>query len=1725
MSTETPDPAPFDFDDPDITQDERLTAIRTRLTRRLDSAAQPSRSINQWHATQARYLHTTKQLGELAGRAPRILSVIRHALREAFALDPDTLLFREPLPPQPARQVDNLMDRTLALFRDPGVPINLHHFTALSLAGDPERALPFNAWEALSRVSKLNLPARTNAAMKGYWEHLAPGSWRSRGERWAELRKTAFADQAFLAHQVFQLSTVGYAMVKQLVDAPSAEARQRAGGAWATVQVGTLAWPHASVGALAIPGALHIYRTGAADGPQVIYLPGLLCAFHEFRSWRQAQQDLPERVQRSLLSESWHYLPLKRQANIPLQPGVMVQGDALAHSAQALLDEQWNNEWGAVLSLDYTAPSAPGTPLPSRRASRLLGFIEKGRKRMSRGLPFGKSLDALLEWDRQRRQHEIVLGSQSSDLPLKACDRELRRYASAVLALWVNNDLRQPSEAYQAILALEKDHQAQAEIVNQWLQCEDVKLFNVSFWLERPSGTHKRALLILNAQRRALRQAAQLEHQLGLIKQTHLDRLLEVLNTPLATQRGNSDTRVLQVSVGNHPDNAYRLMSVFVVTTVRALAEPNLRQPVMLVVGGEFGGLAVFEHLERLSQGLRASFGSRDGSVLWRYIGRDVRSAARFSLAKSVHVGYSAVDHDVLYEDFKAQVEHHARLHKRLDEPGRLFSEVSDVALGRQLLAQELREHLSVPINQSRTLALANVAFMRFAAEQGESQPAWLATATADQRKPYKRLQRRYVSSALALESRLWQILPPLHAFARGLLMAQLKQDGFSELDVDKPLLDMPDDVGAQYCGWFSSQCVVGDRHVKKIVSSEHTTFSLMELALHNLDALAPWTEWRLNRARYLQPEWKERLNPRYLIKTLSALDIGGHYDALIQRAFSPAPTGLFRPLIDRATQHLAYMQVYSTARRGLSSAGQSLFNTGLSARSPADLDKNGHQISLSFVRLRGYTMEHDRHIAGVLVIIDQLNLLCLVYWPAATVFPVLAEFSTWERARTALHQLNAMPGGIKDLARRVAPGWEHEALASYPGRGALPMPSRHLTRFLPTPEAHDSVLAAVEAIGRLFREFKIKHTLPVADVQAIEAHIQEQIDAAPTAWLDFVPAAHSDIQALLAHAHMLEIQQRAHARATSSATLARYREQRLGDQWNASLRGILSFVPLLGTVIGLYELFLAAKRYHHSRRPEDAVDVAFLTLMVFIDLLSLFVPGPKTSKTAGVRSGLNQLHRRGSHLSLPPAPRPVKVLERLSKPLSTEGALPLQGLGEKGVYVKNGELFLVDGEHRYPVYRRGDESALRVKSPGGEAEGELLLYIREDREWSLGADAPQPGPSSGALNPWREPVPVLREWQPPTIRAGTESSIRRSSAPANYWFEWRADVSTERLSTFSDEGVFKVQVAPPGASYNVILVGTTYDTVTASGIGYYRLLAQGDNAPHSGIAFITRDKSMDLPALLEIERWTTTARTEQPIPVSRTLTGEWQLHTPLFEKPLEQYVKTAFPTMTTASRAAVVARLVQLANSSRYPTATHLLTIRATLDNWLTRTLKGVGQTDDLLKMLTSLHRKGRALYIGYDGTTEGFTRVDFKAPKLDRSLRSNIGNAAVTDVRDTVQRAAVREVLEGQGFIVHEVPMTRGKTFTYELIAVHPESPSNKMYYVALHWFDRPSFAIDTRLVDSWVNVAIERNLQKPLFTGVKRAMREGRLERIMAGIQWARERNVEPSVYFVKVSPTWP
>src|SRR5690606_27968383 len=137
---------------------------------------------------------------------------------------------------------------------------------------------------------------------------LARGTWLTRRERWVELNSELFADRAFMARQLDELSKTGMSMVQAVIDAPTAEARQRAGGDWASVRVGQLMWP--GTPAVAIPGALHIVREGdGSDVPHVLYLPGVVRNFCEYPSFVALQCGVLE-LHRSLFHDLWQCLPL-----------------------------------------------------------------------------------------------------------------------------------------------------------------------------------------------------------------------------------------------------------------------------------------------------------------------------------------------------------------------------------------------------------------------------------------------------------------------------------------------------------------------------------------------------------------------------------------------------------------------------------------------------------------------------------------------------------------------------------------------------------------------------------------------------------------------------------------------------------------------------------------------------------------------------------------------------------------------------------------------------------------------------------------------------------------------------------------------------------------------------------------------------------------------------------------------------------------------------------------------------------------------------------------------------------------------------------------------------------------------------------------------------------------------------------------------------------------------
>ena len=1679
--------------------------VQTLLTRRINAVGEPGRLINQLHAAQARCAATGKGLKRLIARAPRISRMVRMALQDAFALNPDHLLFTEP------GQVNSLTERALALLVDPFIPANINQFTQLSVKDDSARKLPYTPFQVLEKVKALGLLERFHQGVAAYWSRLAYGSWLTRRERWVQLYAAQFADQAFIACQLYELSEPAFAMVRQLADAPTPQARRLAGGEWTGMQVRQLFWPGTNQAALAVPGALYVSRGSL----HVAYLPGLARGFYEYQSWTQMQQGVGALLQGRLFTLLWQCLALRRRDAV-LEQGPIVHDDALAHSALALLDGQWHNELACALTINHRAVAASGQAPPQPR--RFLVQIEKARKHLVGEPRLVPSMAALLKWDGQRQAAQVMLGRFSPGLSLAAREHRVRRHEKGLFALLDSQDLAKDTEPYLAFVALQARWQVQRERVRQWAEVAPERAFDPAFWLERPDGTRKRATLMLEARRQALLAEAELLRRAQLISAAHQQCLVDVLETPLAGQRTDSDACVLRIRVGREADRGVPLHDVFVVTTRKGHSRPTRQQPVLLVVGGAHGGMSAFNCLADLSHSLQASLQSPDRSPLWCSVARDQRALR----AAGVEVTYAPVTGNVLHEGFNGLVKLYARLAAQLDDKVRLYSEVSDPALARLLLADELREHVQVPVDDARMLALANVQLLRVAATQAKKLPAWLGTATATLRQRYRHLQNHYLTSAVAFEEKLWSLLPELEDFARERLIAQLTLDGFyPQLDVDRPLFDIPDDVSAHFCG-LSSQCAVGDRHVKKVVSVQRSTYSLLQLALHNLDPQAPWTEWRLNRARYLDPAWKDRLSVRYLIKTLSALDIGGHYEARIRQVFYPESDnpGLCPALSYRVVRQHARWQLFSAEQQGLSPQGRSLFNTAIAARVPDDLTRNGHCVQLCFVRLVGYTLEHDRHIAGMLVLFDRVSQRCVVYWPAAQGFPVISEYPDWDAMRDSLNRDCALPAPIKVLARQVAPGWAHEALASYPGAPPSTESARGTFRRLRMKGFF--ILTIGEAVARFVRSFKVQHRVASVLPEEIEAQIREQIQAVAPRWLDIAVTDHSHAVALLVHARLFEIQHRSQASARSAQALAEYRERRLGEQRSALVRGVLSFIPLIGVGISVYELLLAARHYHHSGDPKVAVDVAFLTLIAFVDVLTALVPGPKGLSSAGSATARATMRNAMVRFSQRPAltglkrsmPRPLKLLERYRKDGLPSDALRLHGPGNRGSYITDGEQFVVIDSERYPVYRRKDEQVLRFRNQQADGQDELILYIDEPREWLLGADAPQPqpGPSAAPWRPWASSS-AATEWARPA-QALLEQVIRQSPEAPGGWQAWGFVTEMTLVEATPPRNIFTVSSATPDQAFSVLRLGTRY----------YRLLPEAQEGVSQRLVFITPNHAVVHPASIDVYYWTGPGIAHQPIPATLGANGVWTLHQGLFTEPVSASLNRAFPLMTRGSRHFLLERLLHLSDSSRSTlTATQWFDLRATLDKWLAPS--AVGQTDDLLRLLRPIESSTRtSIFIGDEGLTPGFDRLDFHLPQAPEASLQVATQHNLSERRHLAQ-GQVRGHLEQMGFSLHRVEKRPGALLASDFYCTHPQSDT--VYFVMTRWSSGSSLDLKARvgiqMTDEWFR---QRFFTTPIAAAhapIAAAMREGRLVKIIAGVQWTPRR--DPSVYFVRFGNVMP
>ncbi len=1710
--------------------------IESVLAERLQASAQPSRMLNQLHHAQARCAAHANVLRQALVRSPRISRLIRQTLRETFQTDPDSLLLNVPVTrddPQWRRSLTDTVMRLLAERRCARAgDVNPSACQAGALAD-----------KVLDEVLDVDLLERIEAAVPAYWQVLAEGDMCSRRDRWCALYKAFVTDQALLAHGLNQLSDTGLAMLMTLVEAPTAETRTQAGGVRAGLRVAEVVCPGQGGSLIPFSGALHLFYAGeTVDTRQLLFLPGLDPVFYEFDTAAQWQSRFPALL-KAHAQQLWDLLPLRERHRLPDanaasplpldagRQGALIGEDALAHSAEALLQVQWNNELATLLEVNmaYLFPDNAIKGDYMRPAERLL-HVEQARDVVSVLPALKPALAQLLERDRQRRRLEISFASLSTSLPLRTCEAKVRRYEQALQRLLDPIDPSRETQDFGTVVALHTQWQEARARCAALLDGQEERLDDPAFWSGTGTGQDSMEQRLLAALGAALIAEAQLHHRLKLIDTPLLARISAVVDKPLKA-RGADESRVLALSIGAQSQPKYRLLAAFVVAGAAEPSDVSDNQAVLLYMPGTGGGLQRFKSLAFLSECVQASFKAREPGVLWQCIARGERNAARawvrgLAADEPVVVAFEDIQGDVLKNGLQAWIDAFAEARQQLQRDEQLFTEVSDRALATTLLAMETAQSLQVPPNDAWERALSNTELVIAAARLSAALPVGPGDVPDAVRKHRGRLFLRQQRSVLNRQRWLVKHLGDVERFGRQRLIQQLARDDlYPGLDIDKPLFDLPDDVSKVWVG--HPERLPGEAGPKTVVSPQRTTFSFLQLALHNLDPEAPWTRWRLNHMKCLDPAWQARLSVDYLINTIAALDIGGHYERRIVQvcygedgidvAAQAAP--LLHELLRRPVRREAKLQLIDARQRKLSEKALHLFEQAL--KPPRDEGRKPAPLSL--VRLEALTLPWARHIAGMVVIHHHDSDLCLLYWPQASGYPALTEYPHLEALRKALMAHLQANDSISALAKCVAAGSESEAIASYPG-GVKPLvePASRWRCMLERSRLFtlSHVIGPAVAMGKcLYRWFLTKRVFPATALSEIEAEILEQRAFDSQQWLGITATNADDLLGLLAHAQVLQVQREARVESNSQQSLLAYREWRQDEATTRTILGLMAQIPLIGLGVMAYEVLVAARRLYHSGSADDAVELAITLHQLLIEVALTFLPVKGASAVAKplagparrlVTSALRQLHRgsrslRALALRPPSSPIRLKGLDLYTLPSAAGEAIELKAPRDKGSFIRNGEQYVADpAGQRFGVYQREGEQRLRFRNTQTPGENELFVFVEEPREWLLGADRPepQPGPSSRA-GPFWQPTPSSTpiSWAPPSNQLAGDLT-KRAHNLTSHWREWGQAL---------DAG--QVRELVPGK--RLYIVDGRRGTLLKIGEHFYDTLPDGSQPQPDRVFLKPRGELMQ--SIDQLTRCLSENLPQQPVPFTYGEDLRWTAREPLFSQPLPVSLGIRFPDMTPSSVQQATRRLVELADTGTSVTGTRLLSIRATLNKWAPEVIGQMVETDDLLTMLRPLGpRKKGTLYMGADAEVGGFERMDFYLPAaLDAKLLGRkAADKTITHARATASAEAVSHLLRRQGFSIKQVPAPRQPQFPH-LICTH--RASNHLYFIAIKWVDGRSLVMKTGRdrVMSRAWFTDKGRLYPAVYQPLQVAQDQGRLVKLFAGIQ-----NIDPpTVYFIR------
>ncbi|MNJ10902.1 hypothetical protein D3C77_50690 [compost metagenome] len=562
--------------------------------------------------------------------------------------------------------------------------------------------------------------------------------------------------------------------------------------------------------------------------------------------------------------------------------------------------------------------------------------------------------------------------------------------------------------------------------------------------------------------------------------------------------------------------------------------------------------------------------------------------------------------------------------------------------------AETLAHAWTVPRHAARDFAFKQLQEQAHSEALSAVFPSWLVNLQAPDRLALKTSTLDYIAAMRRAQALIARDLPNRLLFCRQHISEYLKRD-FPTYD-GKPIgLDLP-----QNTAWkkdFIAGSGAPGVPVKPVLvaSTERETVRLETLLLEHIDDEVKdrlhFMALRLQTAdKALEQTLRDRIDKDYLVSMASKLDLAQQYEEKIRAAYagideSPFARELRREVLGDPLRLMLKMHcAMATAKGDLDDKAQVILNIAIDADNAAAYRHEGHDIRLIPAMLTAGGADTNLHgtvLSGVTFISDLHSGLTLLYRPEHPTRPV-RQYPSLEAARIDLYRLAKQTGEIEYLAERALQG---------------------------NPDAHRARLR--EAIRLKF----------------------DGIIGLGTAW----PATTSLAQHLLDAqlGRMLEAH-RATSRSNDQLWLENFAYQS-GMVFN-HIKMALGFLPVIGTVIGIYDFFEASANAATALingQIGRALDELEYALLAFIDAALDLLPGAMANPTAACQlTRQRQLHKLHAGPASGFRPGAASARQRLARfdgyeyqvPLSLDGIEPGTQGKYRGIYQHpDGDFILVE--------------------------------------------------------------------------------------------------------------------------------------------------------------------------------------------------------------------------------------------------------------------------------------------------------------------------------------------------------------------------------------------------------------------------------------------------------------